>query len=807
MSEKSSNGTLQKPAISFWDFINSYRVVIPIIQRDYAQGRMDKHKLRIEFFGQLISSLKNSIPCKLDFVYACPQIKEDPGITAVNQEVIYPLDGQQRLTSLWLLHWYIAYKAGLLTKESPCYDQSVSERLKRFSYETRTSSRKFCERLCGEFVGKQTGSIKDYISGQPWFTRKYKEDPTVTAMLRSLSDSDNQSGFEQLLSGTDTDFKVLWERLCSDNCPLKFHFRNTEDEGILNSDDLYIKMNARGKKLTDFENFKAELFSYKINGKEELFRGEDDDFTKNFDNVWTNFFWPFRSKDNVVDYLIMEFFNRQALNYLILNEDLDNQQSLYNYLVKHHMFSNIGIYSPILTEKFKSFYSNVWKGIIKSGIRGNDCFSEPYTFDYIPTYTDDKKGYKVKYGDSVYYISPSSVRIQVLTHASSIYFAYLYICDKDFDRLYFDDWMLFIRNLMDNSGLDTYADIKSLLQFISSLADKSLLIGSNLYTLQPDKVNLPPKVKDQLLEEIQKATRINYLRKNSRLPEIDIIRSAEKTYPFGGTIRYLFRNGSGRVDWENFDLKKRHFDEFLAIEHKNEKGISARMLRCLYKHINRWEDMCRPGLNSSYNTWKDILLNDDLRYAVDAMLVAGVETNEVLAKFISPFTDKLQKGTHQELVRSKFLHQTTWSDFYFKSGEHRAVIWRCSVDWKNYLLGTARNRLICEGINNGYLIFPEGIESDRMLGDREHLWGENFYFDIKGNQTPYLFYWRDSEIRRKIRSDELYHDIYLVRRNSSDHKYASDNPNDFGVTIEYDCSYNEFISRLLVLIDKAVSIG
>ena len=28
------------------------------------------------------------------------------------------------------------------------------------------------------------------------------------------------------------------------------------------SDDLYIKMNARGKQLTDFENFKADLVGY-----------------------------------------------------------------------------------------------------------------------------------------------------------------------------------------------------------------------------------------------------------------------------------------------------------------------------------------------------------------------------------------------------------------------------------------------------------------------------------------------------------------------------------------------------------------
>lgn len=56
------------------------------------------------------------------------------------------------------------------------------------------------------------------------------------------------------------------------DCPIKFYFRSTKEENIANSDDLYIKMNARGKKLTDFENFKSELFSFKDDEGKELFR-------------------------------------------------------------------------------------------------------------------------------------------------------------------------------------------------------------------------------------------------------------------------------------------------------------------------------------------------------------------------------------------------------------------------------------------------------------------------------------------------------------------------------------------------------
>ena len=63
MSEKTDNQNTQasNAPISFWELLDKYRVVIPIIQRDYAQGREDKHKLRIEFFGQMISDRKSVV--------------------------------------------------------------------------------------------------------------------------------------------------------------------------------------------------------------------------------------------------------------------------------------------------------------------------------------------------------------------------------------------------------------------------------------------------------------------------------------------------------------------------------------------------------------------------------------------------------------------------------------------------------------------------------------------------------------------------------------------------------------------------
>ena len=72
-------------------------IEIPLIQRDYAQGRdMPKvNYIRTRFVGALREALINDEPITLDFVYG----------EIDNNRTLIPLDGQQRLTTLFLLHW------------------------------------------------------------------------------------------------------------------------------------------------------------------------------------------------------------------------------------------------------------------------------------------------------------------------------------------------------------------------------------------------------------------------------------------------------------------------------------------------------------------------------------------------------------------------------------------------------------------------------------------------------------------------------------------------------------------------------
>lgn len=180
---------------TLWNLLVHMGIQIPIIQRDYAQGRKDKEALREQFVGDLKKALDNSISnvgernaIKLDFVYGS------------KDETSYftPIDGQQRLTTLWLLHWYIAYRADLLKDEKICMY------LRRFTYLTRDSSKAFCEKMVTEGkklpAFKEGQNIANIIMNQTWMFNHWKQDPTIQSMLRMLSgvrDNEKTDGIEE----------------------------------------------------------------------------------------------------------------------------------------------------------------------------------------------------------------------------------------------------------------------------------------------------------------------------------------------------------------------------------------------------------------------------------------------------------------------------------------------------------------------------------------------------------------------------------------------------------------------------------
>ena len=254
--------------------IRPKKIVIPIIQRDYAQGRNTPiiNRVRKNFLDAIYDAVTKK-PMTMDFIYG----DIDPEGTLI------PLDGQQRLTTLFLIHWYAAKKEKISSEETKV--------LKNFFYEIRPDTHEFCQKLIDykpTFKGK---SLAAEIENQSWFPLNWKKDPTVSAMLNMLYDIDKKF----------CKVRNLWKKL--KDGAISFYFLPIKNLGL--TDEIYITMNSRGKILTEFEHFKAVFKSHLDLIDVQL----SNEFLRKIDIDWTNLLWTYRDSKNLIDTAFLNYFN------------------------------------------------------------------------------------------------------------------------------------------------------------------------------------------------------------------------------------------------------------------------------------------------------------------------------------------------------------------------------------------------------------------------------------------------------------------------------------------------------------------
>ncbi|MBP5970850.1 DUF262 domain-containing protein [Pseudomonas iridis] len=309
------------------------RVCIPIIQRDYAQGRPEEEEVRQEFLQAIKFALDKpaddpSLPFNLDFIYGSVEGSE--------KTRFLPLDGQQRLTTLFLLHWYLAWTDGQWERFS---DMFRADGKSRFFYRVRPSSNEFFDALVSfspEEAPEDVTRLSALITDQPWYFRSWRLDPTIQSALFMLD-----AIHARFASSVN-----LFERLVSESQPaITFQLLDLENFGL--SDDLYIKMNSRGKPLTPFETFKARYereLKVQFEGRLYEFAGATHTTAEyvawRMDNAWADLFWAARDKSsNQYDGAIMSVFRAVALvtrnpesdQYLVDVERLRQSERAPNY--------------------------------------------------------------------------------------------------------------------------------------------------------------------------------------------------------------------------------------------------------------------------------------------------------------------------------------------------------------------------------------------------------------------------------------------------------------------------------------------
>lgn len=532
-------------AISFWHFLSKYSIEIPIIQRDYAQGRSGiVIKLRQSFLENIRQALDGEKTIKLDFVYGSEK-----------QGVLYPLDGQQRLTTLWLLHWYIALVADKLTVAS-----SV---LSKFTYETRISSREFCRQLCipDNFASYKGEDIVAFIKKQTWFYAEWDQDPTVQSMLRMLggtdvkdkNDNDYKDGIEEFLDCSKA--SIYWELLTGHNSPIVFYHLPLSDFGL--SDDLYIKMNARGKPLTSFENFKADLLGHVKNLCENdiTMQRLEQDFSRWLDNDWTNYFWKRKSvglmkdgklfSDNRIDEIYFAFINRFLWCERILKSK-DDAIFVYLNQDRYDAYNGFAQYK-FIDGQILSGLSTVLNNLISYSGKWPEYILAK-DFEFVPMYRKEGS-YNVEKAAGILEVSSLNQIERIAFFALCKYFK-----EGAGDQDSLERWMRVVWNLISGKSVDDKPQIRDLdavrgaINFIASLDSHAVyesLANQNLANKEKSEF-----VK-RCIEEQEKALQIL---SDTEGQWEDKIKDAESIEFLRGSIRSLYHDEAG-ICWEHFDAK------------------------------------------------------------------------------------------------------------------------------------------------------------------------------------------------------------------------------------------------------------
>jgi hypothetical protein len=375
---------------TFKELQEQYEIIIPQIQRDYAQGREDKeneNKIKsYDFILKIINVLTTDNPAlNLDFVYGYTK--------KINEEhtTFFPLDGQQRLTTLWLLHWFLSPKEETEKDGIKIWSvrKDVKEYLSNFTYATRNSSKRFCEKLIDENL-PISDDVCTTIKDANWFRTSWENDPTVVSMLNMLDTIQKQ----------DFDKDIAWKNL-SENRNITFDYIDIKSDEFKLTDELYIKMNSRGKPLTAFENFKAE-FSEILSAKDTDYLNEKLEYNETklsyqkyfafkIDGIWTDLFWKFvvqkdSNKSEYISSCFMNFFiyvaqmcyfkdnvNKGISDFkkdFSVFKKKDNALFLFNMLDWFYKIS-LDELGEVCTEKNHAFFKNLFlKGEIDNTYQG-----------------------------------------------------------------------------------------------------------------------------------------------------------------------------------------------------------------------------------------------------------------------------------------------------------------------------------------------------------------------------------------------------------------------------------------------------
>ena len=711
MENQTTNTEVKSNFISFY---RNNNIEIPLIQRDYVQGSNLQAEKRDAFIDSLYAALiDETTNCDLDFIYG-----------TFENGFFFPLDGQQRLTTLYLLHWYLLNKCRIEDAESYAnITKGINFDERQFTYKTRRSSTAFCQKLIAFHPKSLPETISKKIKEQNWFSEDWQQDPSIIAMLDMLDALNNK--FKKL---TAPSIAKMLERLLNTQA---ISFDKLDMGAYKLTDSLYIKMNARGKQLTASENFKANLIK-RI--EEQKWKESDcitDHFSHKMDTIYTDLFWEYRGEMNVIDYEVINFFAGMAMIGYALKENSETQQKRIQELFKNPLSVRVEDFEKSDFERLTSyldFYSAVekisietelWKYYNTDNRRG--LFEE-----FIK---DENKGTEKKYDGATY-------SQRVLFYALSE----LFMEAKDKNNIS-EDFIRVVRNIVENATIDSAQTFVYAIKLMSELLEGV----QDIYWYLCKTAIQSNFASYQVTQEKQKAERIV-----ANLEWKDVIWEAEDLPMFKGDIGFLLLETENDLSLfkKRYEVAKEMFDENGV---KGKYRENALLIRALVSRFDNWGLFWNLNYDSTAYNWKTYILRTVYKEkdnAITKHFLTLLDKEDKLKQFVtedSPLKKEnehfeLRKKTHTNLYQTELL-AAICEECYLRWEYDNYILYpyNCRKEKNKYIVISESEvyKKLLQAIVQGVIITKQQLEWDGKK--LPFLWGRDINFSFNGNDKEYLF--------------------------------------------------------------------
>ncbi|GEM_PF-3287503 len=691
-----SNNTSNYQEYTFSNLLEQYdKILVPMIQRDYAQGRTDKKATDVR--NNLLTDIFSDKDVHFDLVFGS---NEKRIIDGKEMNCFIPVDGQQRLTTLFLLFLY-GQKAGKTNTEL---------NLSKFSYDTRRAASDFCKSITSEeWTVQKDKKVSDVIKDSSWFMNYWEKDPTVEGMLNML-DAIHEKCKEI------TDYPNLNK--------VTFFFFDLESNGL--NENLYLKMNSRGKPLTAFENLKSKIEKLlrdtnKVETKwfPENNAAPKDSFKEKWkffmDRDWAIAFWD---KDNPSKYdvNIAKFIVRFLSGYwAAFGQESEEKTIAENLKVINKKEENDKNYADYI--QFEP---------IEKVLKLDNAFPAlAYALTIAPTIKPYWSKDTIKVSDKSEYKLLSVIFTYILFDGveSAMRFAW------NMAENYVSEYDNFVTYCKRAGEIYKFKHENNIATFYESLSNNKF----------------KDNISDQLKEEIAKAKQIlNGEQRSDGKTWEEIIIEAEKYAFFKGAIRFLFTKESIGDDWgeDVFNRKwnnaKAYFKEILEpnMSAMNKAFDNAELLKALISRFspeNFWKLLWHNSkgvFNNNDEAWRYYLLNDNIVRPIYQLMVG--ERNILECK---PSQDFAQNTIYQ-LSNTKlldFVIQKIPKSWIYQYHGHKAIY------------PSAKGVFLDSGIRDRVLINDMiMLNNEDKVPGTNFLYGSNIFFQYK--QQYYFIYYSNNTV-------------------------------------------------------------